>query len=395
MLAARVPPCVIPEGVRVPAPTSFPFRVRLRGPTSGELGSRFDEVRRWVAGFDSARGYRVETEDRASRSLGRQTLPVAAVVETDRDALALIGRRRDAARFDALVESTPAQFRWCAAAHPLTVLDVGGEWPAVVAVAGWLRRHPSPDVFVRQVDLPGVHTKLVERHRQMIATLVDDGHPRARVGAVSTFERAYGFRTRPARVRFRVLDPASAPVPGLVDVTLPVDELARLTPRLRRVMVVENEVTMLAFPPVTAGLVVWGSGNQAPELLGSLGWLRGVDVHYWGDLDTHGFAILDRLRGVLPHVRSMLMDRQTLLDHKDRWGRETEPTKRDLPHLTDAEAEVYGGLCSDAWGQEVRLEQELIRFGAVQDAVDRLDGTPDGEGQDRVGRPPGETTPTP
>lgn len=41
-------------------------------------------------------------------------------------------------------------------------------------------------------------------------------------------------------------------------------------------------------------------------------------VHYWGDLDTHGSAILDRLRAWLPQTRSFLMDRETLLDHRER-----------------------------------------------------------------------------
>jgi len=369
LLAARVPACCFPEGLRAPPTTQFPLRLPLRGPNAGELGTRFDDVRAWVAAHESARHYRVDTMQRATRSLGRQTLPVAAWVDSEDVALDMVGRRKDAAVFDALVARTPEQFRWFAAVHPLTVLDVGQEWPAVLGVAEWVRHHRRPDVYVRQVDLPGVHTKVVERHRRTIATLVDDGRPRAGLGTLRAFEQAYGFRSRPARVRFRALDPASAPVPGLVDVTLPVEELAGLTPPVRHVVVVENEISMLAFPELAGGLAIWGAGNQAPELLAAIPWLRDVDLHYWGDVDTHGFAILDRIRAVLPHVRSLLMDRATLLDHQQRWSRENEQTRRDLTHLTDAEAEVYGGLCSGAWGDQVRLEQELVRYSAVQAAA--------------------------
>lgn len=372
LLAARVPAPTVPAGVRVVSPTSFPLRLRLDGPSAGELGSRFDDVRRWVARHESARGYRVETQVRTSRTLGAQTLPVAAVLDTDVVALHLIGRARDAVSFDRLVATTPDRHRWFTVAHPLRVLEIGGEWPAVLAVADWMREHPSPDLYVRQVDLPGVHTKVVERHRHTIAALVDKGHPRSRMSTLRAFETAYGFRSRPARVRLRALDPSTAPVPGLHDVTLPVPEVAALTPRVTRVVVVENEVSMLAFPEVAKGVAIWGAGNQAPELLGEIGWLRDVALHYWGDVDTHGFAILDRLRGVLPHVHSVLMDEATLLGHRDRWGRETEQTRRDLPHLTDEEAQVYGGLCTDSWGPRVRLEQELVRFGSVREAADKL-----------------------
>lgn len=150
------------------------------------------------------------------------------------------------------------------------------------------------------------------------------------------------------------------------------EELAGLPSTAERVLVVENEVSLLALPPVAGALAVWGGGNRAPETLGAVGWLRRVDVCYWGDLDTHGFAILDRLRSVIPGVRSLLMDRATLLEHQDRWGQETGPTRRDLPRLTDEEALVYGGLCGDTWGERIRLEQELVGYGAVERALSAL-----------------------
>lgn len=372
LLAARVPECDLPRAVDAPARTSFPLRVPLRGPSSAELGTRFDEVRAWITAHESASHYRLETVQRPTRSLGRQSLPVAAWIDTPTAAMEMLGRRTDAARFDAVVARTPEQYRWFAAVHPLALLDVDADWPPVLAVADWLRTNPRPDVYVRQIDLPGVHTKLVERRRRTIATLVEPGENRAQVSTLRAFEQAYGFRSRPTRVRLRALDPSAAPVPGVVDVTLPVDEVAALTPSVRCVVVVENEISMLAFPDVPGGLAIWGAGNQAPELLAAIGWLRTVDVHYWGDIDTHGFAILDRVRGVVPHVRSLLMDEHTLLGHQDRWGHEHEQTKRDLAHLTDAEAHVYGGLCAGTWGDHVRLEQELIGYSAVQTAAATL-----------------------
>ncbi len=43
--------------------------------------------------------------------------------------------------------------------------------------------------------------------------------------------------------------------------------------------------------------------------LAQAGWLARCQVYYWGDIDTHGFAILDQLRTHIPHARSLLMDR--------------------------------------------------------------------------------------
>ncbi|MDX6301695.1 MAG: hypothetical protein QOF53_2909, partial [Nocardioidaceae bacterium] len=54
--------------------------------------------------------------------------------------------------------------------------------------------------------------------------------------------------------------------------------------------------------------IIWGKGFDA-DRVGSLPWLVDVDLTYWGDIDTHGFAILDRLRAWLPQTQSTLMDR--------------------------------------------------------------------------------------
>jgi hypothetical protein len=123
---------------------------------------------------------------------------------------------------------------------------------------------------------------------------------------------------------------------------------------------VENLQTGLAFTDRHSAAVIFGLG-YAVELLGQISWLQGADCRYWGDLDTHGFAILDRLRACLPHARSLLMDEATLLEHRPLWSREDRPVcGLELRRLDDAERAVYEGLAGDRWGPAVRLEQERI-----------------------------------
>lgn len=80
---------------------------------------------------------------------------------------------------------------------------------------------------------------------------------------------------------------------------------------------------------------------------------------------------MGRLRGHLPHIKSILMDRRTLLSHRDHWSNESSPTRRALPHLTDAEQSLYQDLIHDVYGMGVRLEQERVRFSWVHDAHER------------------------
>jgi hypothetical protein len=102
------------------------------------------------------------------------------------------------------------------------------------------------------------------------------------------------------------------------------------------------------------------------ERLTGVEWLRSKDLHYWGDIDTHGFHILDLMRARFPHTRSLLMDRETLLAHRSAWVREEPPFAGELPGLTVDERALYEDLIANRYGDGVRLEQERIAYGWVE-----------------------------
>ncbi len=110
-------------------------------------------------------------------------------------------------------------------------------------------------------------------------------------------------------------------------------------------------------------------GGYAVSALEQLGWLADRELIYWGDIDTHGFAILDRLRRSFPHARSMLMDRATLLAHEGQWVEEASPHVASLDCLQPEEAELYVDLVEDVLGPSVRLEQERVSYSVVERAL--------------------------
>ncbi|WP_242467204.1 DUF2220 domain-containing protein [Ectothiorhodospira shaposhnikovii] len=137
-----------------------------------------------------------------------------------------------------------------------------------------------------------------------------------------------------------------------------------------RVFITENEINGLAFPDTPGSLVIFGLGYGL-ERLADIPWLTEVEIHYWGDIDTHGFAILDRLRARLPHTRSLLMDRATLEAHRDLWGQE-HPQQRftgTLTRLTPPEQSLFEDLRENRLGECVRLEQERIGYGGLLKAI--------------------------
>lgn len=112
--------------------------------------------------------------------------------------------------------------------------------------------------------------------------------------------------------------------------------------------------------------------GYAVDVLSRLPWLGSARIIYWGDLDTHGFAILNRFRGYFPRAESILMDETTLLDNRPLWANEPDQNVQSLSLLTDREQAILEMLRSSAYGSSVRLEQERIPWAVVEAAFERV-----------------------
>ncbi len=370
---------------RVRGEMLFPRALRLRRPASRDLTEDFAAVREWVrtlrAGSKQDRGYGYEIRWRRVRHpvQGANELPDAIVVPTEGDALRLLGRTRDMERFDALARQTlerlPALRTWLER-RPHQLLKHAEHWPRFLDILEWFRHNPRPGLYLRQLEIPGVDTKLIERHRGLLADLLDRVLPGEAIDSDATgargFARRYGLRDKPVLIRFRILDPALS-IQGLTDLSVPREEFASLSLPVERVFITENEINGLAFPEQPRALVIFGLGYGL-ERLAEIPWLHQCRIHYWGDIDTHGFAMLDRLRSYFPHADSFLMDRETLEAHRELWGRES-PAQRfsgSLSRLSQEEIELLETLRQDHFGEGVRLEQERIGFAHVRRALESL-----------------------
>jgi hypothetical protein len=268
-------------------------------------------------------------------------------------------------------EQVPALLPWLRS-HPLVALEHAMIWPDLLATVAWIRANQNDNLYLRHIDVCGVDTKFVENNQRLLTRLLEATLPSDQLEALpssSNFAHRFGYRSRPNYTRLRLLDPSGSPfLHGVTEVALRTDELAQLPLPARRIFVVENEVSYLAFPAVDDAAVVFGSGFALTNTL-DLPWLAGKEVVYWGDIDTYGFEILDRLRSRFAHVTSILMDSDTLLAHRRQWVLEPSPTNRQLTHLTPWELAQYTDLVEDRYGHHVRLEQERVRFGLVRQAV--------------------------
>jgi hypothetical protein len=353
-----------------------PIDLPIRGPTATELGARYGEAAAWVRGWvDQAGRYTLRTTVVGARRTGANEIPARIHIDTFEDLVAFLGTAEQACRHLELADMAkavaPELHAWVVD-KPMQALAHQAEFDRLLSCVRWVVDNPDRDRYLRQVDAPGVDTKFIERHRGILVELVDLVVGAPADGQSRDFAVRYGFRTKPARVRIRVLDTTTTFLPaGLTDVELRADELAARAVGVDRVFLVENEVTCLAFPAVARSLLIFGDGYAVSRVAG-LRWLRDVRLYYWGDIDTHGFRILDLLRASFPHTRSMLMDRATLLAHEAHWDREPTPVNSRLDHLTADEAALYRDLVEDAFGAAVRLEQERISYSRIEAAVSKL-----------------------
>ena len=364
------------------------FALGLKSPTEAQVLADRAAVLTWVGDWravDGAHGATVDWEHRAWSRVGGQTVPVRLRL-ADPAALARFAGGEAATAWRSLAERA-RQLRErflrggesdCSGDHGLgdglaqvlrrhraaiAGLDEAG-FAQVLEAAAWLAAHPGGRMRPRQMPLRGVDSKWFARHRSLVSAL----------HTVLTGGRVLDILDPEDRVRIRILGSGSvadmsgvvggdavtvdgtAALAGLTDLAAPLEQIAGLPLRPRLVLVSENLESMLALPGWDGVIAAHGSG-YAVSVLERVEWLRNVPILYWGDLDSHGFAILHRLRTHLPQVTSVLMDEQTLVDHRDLWVREEKPHRGEFDTLTGQEARALARVRAEG---DVRLEQERI-----------------------------------
>jgi hypothetical protein len=347
----------------------------LGDPTEQIVADDAAAVRAWVQAWSAWSGAgEVRWEDRHWPRLGRQRVPVRLSCTSPYDVASIVGEaerwKRGVQRYQSFADRWTALRRVGSLSRHFDWLCDAAEEDVEIffALVLWLDQNRNSGLYLRQLPVAGLDTKWIDaKRRSMVTDLV-----RAMWGADrdDDFFELCGVRRTPHRIRMRCLcSSLSESIGGLRDVEAPLHELVGLRLAPERIVIVENLETGIALPELR-GCVAFMKLGAGVGVLGEIPWVRAIPTLYWGDIDTHGFVILDRARAALPNAQSLLMDEATLLPHRVLWTREADP-HRDaaLPCLTAAERATFDKLRADEWGTQVRLEQERVPWPFAMEAL--------------------------
>ena len=238
-----------------------PVEVSLSGPRATEIAARLGEVQDWAAalaagGRDGTR-YELRFKSVGGRTVGRNEIPTHAVVTRFDQAWNLLGVRAEVAAFEQMMAAAPDErVRQWLLAKPLSALRYADEWPAMLAAYAWLDASRGSGRYLRQIDAPGVDTKLVESRRSALAAMLGVS------GQAGEFLTELGLRAKPEYVRMRFAS-SVAPLP-LTELQVRAEEIDDLSVTFARAVVVENEITYLTIPVPSDGIVIWGKVRSGP-----------------------------------------------------------------------------------------------------------------------------------
>jgi hypothetical protein len=354
-----------------PGNNGWPLSFGLDMPSENEAMGNTAAVRSWIQKWQDWPGPgTVKWEERRWNAMGTQRLPARLDIVSPRDVAALIGRS-ELARWDRVV----GRRELLAGRWPTLASDLGRhfnvladfediDFDRLIRMVQWLVDHPASNLYARQIPVEGLDTKWVESRRQVVQQWV------ATILGMETAGKDFydicGLKRMPDTAKVLVLDPLLRERVGrLRDITAPISELAAADLFPSVVLIVENKTTGQALPDISGAVAIIGRG-YAVEFLAELPWIVGARCFYWGDIDTHGFAILHRARHYVPDLESVMMDRETLQRHEFLCVREENKSVVEiLNKLTEAEQGLYATLRERGADVPARLEQERLNWAYV------------------------------
>ncbi len=342
----------------------FPIKIRLKKVQEKDIQGYFSVLLHKIKTLKESK-LPIEYQEFSFKRIGTQLLPVLIKIDTVEEYLDIINKQEYYDNF--ILNYHKVIFKYpnlkdLIYQKPMLVLEYSLDWDKFFLIIDFFISNKKPNIYIREISLENIDTKYIEKHIKILDILLSNllGTDTLKNASDMRFEKKYNLKYQLPQVRFRIIDDDLS-ICGLKDLTLPINEFESLIVKCKKVFIVENKITFLAFPKIDNSIVIFGSGYSI-GILQNTKWLSDKEIYYWGDIDIDGFAILSQIRGYFNHVESILMTSEIIEKFKNRAVSYQNKTVRfpTLVNLTVQEMIVYTKLIDNFYGINFRLEQEKL-----------------------------------
>ena len=346
----------------------FSMFISFKRLSEKEVEKHFEELSNWVEMLQKS-PFEISFTRISYRSLGEQLLPASLEINQEQF-LEFLSKKREFQHHLHLIKMSLSRFprlEPLLQEKPQLLMEYDEVWELLLSVCEHFIAHPQPNCYLRELAIEGIDTKFMERHKKIVDVLLSTLLEKEVVKlSKNGFEKRYGLKYDLPTIRFRILDERCY-LSGLSDISLPLNQFKQLDIGCSHVFITENKINGLSFPLMKNSMVIFGLGYGV-EVLKEIKWLKSKKLYYWGDIDTHGFAILSQVRGYFSQTESILMGEEVILENQAFSVTELS-SKRflgELHNLTTEEARVFSNLKKNVYGEALRIEQERISFGFLR-----------------------------
>ncbi|MCH9731932.1 MAG: hypothetical protein K0U84_20035 [Actinomycetia bacterium] len=371
----------------------WPIRIALQAPDAAAFDKDVIATQVWAGSWQAeCRAGKlpgsVRTKPRRAHKLGSYDLPTAWVIDSAEEALSVVPEIADKysrarQRFEQAIQLPDVawgQIDQIPTKSARTIAEFDElDWSKAVAVISYLAAGPGEAMMIRQLAVPGVHSKWIEHNAALLAAMLGVPADTKLGGPLERLMNHIGLKAEESPIHVKLACPQlRAAAGGLADFAAPISALNASTLKPELVLIIENlKFGSSIIEDLDGAAIIYGLGAAA-TIVCELSWATTAPaVIYWGDIDRAGLAILAGLRRSGVEATSVLMDSETLDRYKTAWHDTAAQIHSDneIPiGLTSTEGALYNRLNEyhRSTGRELQLEQEHIPRHAVIEALAAL-----------------------
>lgn len=352
----------------------FPIAVSLKPPTGSQITKDLEHFRQFVgAWYEFLMHENVVWQEQNFRKLAVQKIPVSLTINSIQELADVLGMSEQLKVWEKNIQAFLTVMQSVGKPSKESMLDYysvlvshlkkieqinDNEIQLFITLLPQLKQGMGKGRYLRALPLIGVDTKFMESHLNFIDAILNVIYFQQveKIGGILNWLDCKQSPSGWLMVR-PLCERTKSALGNLSILQLSTDTLLEYELPCLNVLVVENKQSGLALPKLDNTIAVFGGGKNIFWM--SAKWLQNKNVGYWGDIDTWGLSILSDAKEVIPAIKTIMMDRETLMRHENRMVLESEPILTPPHNLTEVEASLFKDLVDGRY-ESSRLEQERI-----------------------------------